>query len=115
MTDAERAALIGHTIQEHKRLKQHLGCLSAKADQMKQAVAEGLRLITGETTGHVEGDTLVVAKTAHSMMVARCDWPTVEVIGDLASDRAATEKRLTEVEGQLRDMGLGDYTAGEGA
>ena len=109
ITDAERDALIGRAVQEHKRLKQHLGCLAAKADQMQQAVKEGLRLIKGETTGHAEGGGLVVAKTSGSMMVAACDWPSVEAIGALAADRDATEKRLAEVEGQLRDMGMGDY------
>ena len=109
MTEAERDALIGRALQEHKRLKQHLGCLAAKADQMSQAVADGLRLIKGETTGHVKDGNLVVAKTPHSMTVASCDWPSVEAIGEIADDRAATEKRLTEVEGQLRNMGMGGY------
>ena len=109
MTDAERDALIGRALQEHKRLKQHLGCLAAKADQMSQTVADGLRLIKGETTGHVKDGNLVVAKTLHSMMVASCDWPSVEAIGELAAERDATEKRLAEVTGQLRDMGMSDY------
>ena len=109
MTDAERDALIGRALQEHKRLKQHLGCLVAKADQMSQNVADGLRLIKGETTGHVKDGNLIVAKTPHSMAVASCNWPPIKTIGELAADRAATEKRLAEVTGQLRDMGMGDY------
>ena len=109
MTDAEREALIGRALQEHKRLRQHLGCLAAKADQMQQAVTEGLRLIKGETTGHADGGGLVVAKSLGSMMVAACDWPSIEAIGELAKDRDETEKRLAEVENQLRKMGMGDY------
>ena len=109
MTDAERNALIGRAVQEHKRLKQHLGCLAAKADQMSQAVADGLRLLKGETTGHFKDGNLIIAKIPHSMTVANCNWPSVEAIGEIAGDRAATEKRLAEVEGQLRDMGMGDY------
>lgn len=109
MTDAERDALIGRAVQEHKRLKQHLGCLEAKADQMQQAVSEGLRLINGETTGQADEGRLVVAKTKGGVIVAQCDWPTVEEISELAADRAATEKRLSKVEGQLRKMGLEDY------
>ena len=109
MTDSERDALIGRALQEHKCLKQHLGCLATKADHMTQAVAEGLRLITGETTGHADGGSLIVAKTANSMMVASCDWPSAEAIGELVAERAATEKRLAEVAECLRKMGMGDY------
>ncbi|MCZ0954896.1 MAG: hypothetical protein OXJ56_20180 [Rhodospirillaceae bacterium] len=112
MTEAERATLIGRTLQEHKSLKQHLGCLATKADHMAQAVAEGLRLITGETTGHADGGSLIVSKTANSMMVASCDWPSVEAIGELVAERAATEKRLAEVEECLRKMGMGEYVRG---
>ena len=111
MTEAERDALIGRAVQEHRRLKQHLGCLSVKADQMQQAVAQGLRLIKGETTGHATGGTLHVAEKPHSMMVKGCEWPSVEAIGELAADREATEKRLNEITAQLRDMGIGDYAA----
>ena len=42
MTEAERNALIGRTVQEQRRLKQHLGCLSVRADHMQHAVAQGL-------------------------------------------------------------------------
>lgn len=111
MTDAERDALIGRAVQEHKTLRQTLACLEAKSDQMQQAVAEGLRLIKGETTGHAKGGELILATTANSMMVAVCDWPSVEAIGELATERDATEKRLVEVASQLRRMGMGDYAA----
>ena len=109
MTEAERDALIGRAVQEHKTLKQTLACLAAKADQMQQSVAQGLRLLRGETTGHMKDGTLYVAETPHSMMVKACDWPLAEEIGELAAERLATEKRLLEVQGQLRDMGMGDY------
>ncbi|MYH37979.1 MAG: hypothetical protein F4160_14415 [Rhodospirillaceae bacterium] len=109
MTEAERDALIGRAVQEHKRLKQHLGCLKAKADQMQQAVKEGLRLLKAETTGHVKDGQMFVAKTSGSMMMAACDWPSAEAIGELVADREATEKRLDEITTQLRDMGMGDY------
>ena len=111
MTEAERDALIGRAVQEHKRLKQHLGCLSVKADQMQEAVAHGLRLIKGETTGHATGGALHVAVKPHSLMMKGCEWPSVEAIGELAADREATEKRLNEIAAQLRDMGIGDYAA----
>ncbi len=113
MTDTERHALIGRAIEEHKTLKHTLACLATKADQMQQAVADGLRLIKGETTGHADGGSLIVAKTAHSMMVATCDWPSVEAIGELVAERAATEKRLAEVAGCLRKRGMGDYAVGD--
>ena len=109
MTDGEKDALIGRAVQEHKRLKRHLGCLAAKADQMQQAVKEGLRLISGETTGHAESGQLIIARTSGGMIVAACDWPSVEAIGELAADRDATEKRLVEVTAQLRNMGVGEY------
>ncbi len=109
MTDNERAALIGNAVQEHKALKQTLACLAVKADQMQQAVTDGLRLIAGETTGHIKDGQMTVATKPHSMQVKGCDWPTVEAIGELASEREAAEKRLTEVAAQLRNMGMGDY------
>ena len=109
MTDEERGTLIGNAMLEHKRLKLHLGCLEAKADQMEQAVAEGLRLIKGETTGHVRDGQMTVATESGSMRVGGCDWPSVEAIGELVADRKATEERLGEVTAQLRNMGMGDY------
>ena len=109
MTEAEREALVGRTVQEHQRLKRELGCLAAKADQMQQAVTQGLRLIRGETTGHLKDGTLYVAERPHSMMVKGCDWPSATAIGELATDRLETEKRLAEVASQLRSMGMGDY------
>ena len=109
MTEDERAALIGRTVQEHKRLKQNLGYLAAKADQMSQAVNEGLRLIKGENTGHAKDGALFVADHPHSQMMKACDWPSVDAIGGLAADREATEKRLLEITDQLRKMGVGEY------
>ena len=67
MTDDERNALIGRTVHEHKRLKQHMDDLDRKADHMQQAVKEGLRLISGETSGHAEGSTLYVAQQPGSI------------------------------------------------
>ena len=111
MTEAERDALIARAVQEHRRLKQHLGCLSVKADQMQQAVAQELHLIKGETTGHATGGALRVAEQQHSMMVKGCEWPSVEAIGELAADWEETKRRLNEITAQLRDMGIGDYAA----
>ena len=54
MTDAKRDTLIGQSMQEHRRLRRHLGCLAAKADLMHQVVKDDLRLIKGETTGHMK-------------------------------------------------------------
>ena len=76
---------------------------------MQQAVAQGLRLIKGETTGHAKDGELCIAERAHSMAVTSCDWPTVEAIGDLAAERYEAEKRLSEIGARLRDMGMGDY------
>lgn len=45
---------------------------------MQRAVAEVLRLITGETTGHAKDAALLVAESPHSMMVKGCDWPSIE-------------------------------------
>lgn len=109
MTDGERDALIGRALQEHKQLKQHLGCLKAKADQMQQAVKNGLRLVMGETTGHAKDGSLFVSDQPHSMRVRGCDWPSVEAIVELVEDPKAAENRLTEVRTQLREMGMGDY------
>ena len=110
MGDDERNALIGETLQEHKRLKQRLACLATKADRMQKAVAQGLLLISGKTTGHEKDGQLFVANKAHSMMMMAYDWPSVKKIGELVADRDEAERRLAEVEGRLRDMGLGDYT-----
>ncbi len=51
MTDKDREALIGGAVQQHKALRQHLGCLSAQADRMKTAVSAGLEVISGEKPG----------------------------------------------------------------
>ena len=109
MTEQESDALIGRAIQDHKRLKLKLACLATKADQMEKAVRQGLRLIKGETTGHMKDGSLTVADSPHSMRVSGCDWPTVEAIGDLVSDREETEKRLKEITERLRGAGLADY------
>lgn len=109
MTDEDQHALIGRTIQEHKDLKRRLACLKAKSDQMKQAAENGLRLIEGETTGHVKDGSMFVATAKHHHSTAACDWPSVEAIGELVADREETESRLDEVTKRLRDMGLGDY------
>lgn len=111
MTDEERDALIGRAVQEHKRLKQYLCCLAREPVQMQQAVKDGLRLIYGETTGHVKDGNMVVANTPHNMMVKACEWPSVEAIGELAADRDETEKRLADITAQLRQMRMGDYAA----
>ncbi len=114
MTEAERAALIGNALQEHKDTRQKLGCLNAKADRLMQNVTLGTRLIKGETTGHLKDGGLFVAESSHSMMVKECVWPSREEIGALVEDRTATEKRLVELEEQLRSMGMGDYVKGTG-
>lgn len=114
MTDAERAALIGSAILEYKELRQKLGCLAAKADQIMQTVALGSRLIKGETTGHFKDGGLFVADKPHSMMVKECAWPALEEIGALVEDRAETEKRLDELEKQLRSMDVADIVKGMG-
>ena len=113
MTDAKRDTLIGQSMQEHKRLKQHLGCLAAKADLMHQVVKDGLRLIKGEATGHMKDRQQFVATRPHDMMVEACNWPSVEAIAALVEDRKNTEKRLTKVTEQLRAMGMGDYSAND--
>ena len=109
MIDTERDAMIGRTVQEHKALKQTLASLSAKADQMQQAVVQGLRLIKGETTGHAKDGALFIAEDPNSMRVSGCDWPSVEAIGELVTERSATEKRLDEITSQLRELGMGNY------
>ena len=106
MTDAERDALIGRAVQERQRLKQGVGCLARKADQMQQAIAEGLRLLTGETAVHMKDGALYFAASPHSMMVRGCDWPSASEIGELAIERLETKRRLTEVESQLRNIGI---------
>ena len=109
MTDDERNVLIGRAMQEHKQLRQKLGCLAAKADGMLQAVADGVRLLKGDTTGHFKDGALYVAERSHSMAVKECAWPSREDIGAVIADRAETEERLAEVTKQLRDMGMGEY------
>ena len=108
MTESERDALIGQTCRERQALKRARGCLAAKADRMRTAVAQGVRLLTGEATGHFTNGVLHVAVPKHGVTVGACDWPSAEEIGDLLAERDATEKRLAEVERQLRDMGIGD-------
>lgn len=109
MTDEERDALIGRAVQEHKRLKQTLACLKTKAGQMQKAVADGLLLLKGDTTGQIKDGELYVAESPHSMRVKGCDWPSKEEIGALVTERIEAEKQLADVEQRLRDMGMGDY------
>ena len=65
----------------------------------------GQRLIMGETTGHANDGELFLAEHPHGMRGKNCDWPSVDVIAELAEDRKNTDRRLAKVTERLRAMG----------
>ena len=75
---------------------------------MRQAVAQGLLLIGGKTTGHVKDGRPLVSDKAHGMTVKACHRPSLNKIGDPVADR--TGKRFCEIEIRLRETGMGGYT-----